>query len=421
MKAQLGETEYYILSMKAEELISKVKILKELKEWGELTIEERYQREINYARVKAQITPYLAKNNMRFFGAIIVAAFNFDPDANGYEPLSDLAKKGLPRLYQTTASSMGFLTFQGGEILVPLDGQHRLKAIEFAITGKDHTGKPISDIAPCINLANEDVTVILVPCEKDNYKKARSIFMHVNLYAKKPQTAEILVTNDDDVCAVLAREIANEKFGGRLVKFKGSTLNKTDGEFTTLSTIYNCIVEIIKALHPNGTIDKTRRPAEDVEVLYRGEVNEIWDVLLENIEVFSLGISSKDEEGDEKRREIRERNLLGKPVGQECLVRAFLRLTDKPDGMTSREACERLNLIPWVINEENVSKTWQNVLWQGPADKGNIITKKRDIAGRLAAYLAGEKLTAETKSSLDGDYQELFPDSEGRELPNPVK
>ena len=82
---------------------------------------------------------------------------------------------------------MGFLTFTGGEIMVPLDGQHRLKAIQFAITGVDEKSRPI-DITPCAELGQEDVTVILVAYEAT---KARKIFTKVNRYAKTTTTGVI--------------------------------------------------------------------------------------------------------------------------------------------------------------------------------------------------------------------------------------
>lgn len=131
LKARLGNTDYYILSMKAKELADKVTIPRELAGWEDMSIEERYQRDLNYTRVRNQIAPYLANNDSRFFGAIIVAAMNFG-DVVSFEPLPDVTKN-LLELYKTAATAMGFLTFKGGEVLIPLDGQHRLKAIQFAV------------------------------------------------------------------------------------------------------------------------------------------------------------------------------------------------------------------------------------------------------------------------------------------------
>ena len=188
-------------------MANKVKIPREMDDWDDASIEERYQRDINYNRVRKQIAPYLANDDSRFFGAIIVAAMNFETNFL-FEPLSDLTTKGLPGLYLAAASGMGFLTLSGGEVLVPLDGQHRLKAIEFAVTGRDERGLDIPNIKnPCTQLANDDVTVVLVAYDQ---QKARNIFTRVNRYAKPTTTGQNIVTDDDDFAAVLSRDIANK-------------------------------------------------------------------------------------------------------------------------------------------------------------------------------------------------------------------
>ncbi len=416
MKARLGDTDYYILSMKAQELVNNVKIPKELEGWEDLSVEERYQRDINYNRVKKQIAPYLANDESRFFGAIIVAAMNFGEAL--FEPLSAVTTKGLPGLpglYRAAASDMGFLTFTGGEILVPLDGQHRLKAIEFAVTGRDEKGRDIPNVSPCTQLAEEDVTVVLVPYEP---KKARKIFTRVNRYAKPTTTGQNIVTDDDDIVAVLSRQVANDLIGGRLAKYISNTLNPKDPEFTTLAIIYNCNREIITKTFPTGSLDTTLLPEAANMKLYRDKVLEVWEVLLEGIDVFADALSDKEEKtGDDQRCEIRRTNLLGKPVAQECLVKAFIRLTGAPTNMSYQEACKRLNALPWGITEENV-QMWQGVLWAGGVD-GKIITKNRTLAIDIIAYLAGERITSEQKAELLEDYRKQFPEAEreGKELP----
>ena len=414
MKARLGDTDYYVLSMKAQDLVNRVKIPKEMEGWSDFSVEERYQRDINYNRVKKQIAPYLASDDSRFFGAIIVAADHFDENIE-FEPLAAVLAKGLPIRYRTEAENLGFLNFRGGELLVPLDGQHRLKAIEFALTGRDEKAKNIPSVTPCTELAQEDVTVILVRFDE---KKARKIFTKVNSYAKATTTGQNIVTDDDDVVAVLSREVANNLVGGRLVKYTSNTLGKKDEEFTTLAIIYNCNDAIITNTFPGGKLDKTQLPDREKVQLYREKVMAVWEAVLDGIEVFADAIHDKDRSGDEGRWEIRSSNLLGKPVAQECVVKAFLRLTGAPTNMAVEDACERLNRLPWDISEENVQRVWQRVLWSGGVD-GKIITKNRRLSTNLIAYLAGERLAAEARDELLEDYRRQFPEDERseRDLP----
>lgn len=416
MKARLGDTDYYILSMKAQELVKSITIPIESEEWADLSIEERYQRDLNYNRVKNQIAPYFANDKTRFFGAVIVAAKNFG-EVVLFEPLSDIAKRGLPNLYGAAASSMGFLTFRGGEVLVPLDGQHRLKAIEFAISGKDGQRDIDSIPMPSSELANEDITVILVPYDLE---RARRIFTRVNRYAKPTTTGQRLVTDDDDILAVLSREVANDFIDARLVKFTSNTLTRRDVYFTTLAIIYNCNEQIIIHNFPDEKPDKTKLPPIEKTWLYRDKVRQTWEALVEKIDVFADALSDTTSDGDGKRREIRENNLLGKPVAQECLVRVFVRLTNDPTNLTIDEACKRLNELPWAITQENIA-VWDRVLWTGGTD-GRIVTNRRNLATDLIAYLAGEKIAQTKKEELLHDYLQQFPESEreGRQLPEPV-
>ena len=72
LKGKIGNSTYYVATMKASEVINTLRIPKETEEFANLSVEETYQREINYKRVKEQIAPYLAKDPERFFNSLIV-------------------------------------------------------------------------------------------------------------------------------------------------------------------------------------------------------------------------------------------------------------------------------------------------------------------------------------------------------------
>lgn len=412
MRARLGDTEYYVLSMKAQDLVNRTKNGTALHDWTNLSVEERCRHEIDYDRIRTHIAPYLANDDARFFGAVVVAARHFDRNVE-FEPLRAGLVKGLPFGYRLETQDVGFLHFRGGELLVPLDGRHRLKAVEFALNGRDERNRPLPNARPCAQLAQDDVTVILVPYEEG---KVRRIFTRMNRRAKPPSAAQRIVADDDDVVAVLSREVANRLVGGRLTRYDGAALNRKDAEFTTLAILYNCNEEIVRRTFPEGKLDKTRLPDSAKQRLFQRKIMEVWKTVLEGIDVFADALDDRDESGDEKRREIRRTNLLGKPVAQECLVRAFVRLTGAPTNMAADEACKRLNRLPWSMTEENLEK-WQRVLWNGGTD-GRIITKNRKLATALIAWAAGERNGEEAQAELLADYRRQFPEGErDRELP----
>jgi len=140
IRGKIGSTEYFVATMKASEVVNSVRIPKEMPDWGKESIEDRYQREINYKRVKEQIAPYFAMDEDRFFNALIVDIL--DPESVKFDKLSD-AIKNIPSYMGSLGDNFGILTLNGSERLVPLDGQHRLAALKFALYGRDEKDQTI--------------------------------------------------------------------------------------------------------------------------------------------------------------------------------------------------------------------------------------------------------------------------------------
>ena len=416
IKGKLGDTEYFTLAMKARDVARHgVFIHGRCDEWNAPTVEERHRCDLDYRRIKNHLAPYLANDESRFFGAMIFAAINFDP--SNFEPIIKSVGRRFPRAYREHLSTAGLLTLSGGEVLVPLDGRHRLKAIEFAITGRDENGRAIDGITPALEVGEDHIVVMLVAYDP---AKARKIFTKVNRYAKPTTKGQNIVTDDDDVVAVITREIANDIIGGRLVKYTGNTLSAKEPEFIPLATLYESVEAIITANFPDGKLDKTQLPPPEKIRLYTDKAREVWETLAEKIDLFADALSEREESGDDKRREIRRDFLLGKPVAQLCLVKAFVRLTNSPTNLDFAEACRRLNKLPWAIGGDGFAEVWDRVLWSG--DKVIGRGSRVAVAVRLIAYLCGEKLSDEEKAALRDAYLSEFPEAErkNKQLPKPV-
>lgn len=409
MRGHFGSTEFYLVTMHAKELEERLIIPKEMEGWDDLSLEERFQRDVNYNRVKKHIAPYLASDPDRFFGAFIVAMKNHD--GVEFEEIGDIVQ-GLPKLYQNAASSFGFLNFQGNELLIPLDGQHRLAAIRFAITGKDEKGKDISGLDSNESVANDRCTVILVRYEE---AKARRIFNKVNRYAKATTKGENLITADDDIVAVITREeIAHEIIGSRLIRYRSNTLPVKAHEFTTLSTLYDATGLVLE--ESVGKIDRSRLPAPSEQTLYREIARDFWSELCSQVTTFQAALHDREEGGDDKRREIRRDSLLGKPIGQLTLVDMILRLRkERQDGVRLPwdSVGSRINSVNWSPD----NKLWQGVLMSGT----RIVAGKPNarFAARFAAYYLGEVLSDEAVDKLREDYQSRA-GNEDRPLPDPL-
>lgn len=407
---RIGTTDYWVTTMKAAELCSALTIPKSMDGWDDLTLEERYQRDINLTRVRKEIAPYFAMDKDRFTGSLIVAIVNHEEVE--FESVAQLTRR-LPAAYRTSMSGLGVLTLNGGEILVPLDGQHRTKAIQYAISGRDDQQKDIPDLVQDPSLGNEDIVVILIRYES---KKARKIFNKVNQYARPTTKGQNLITDDDDAVAVIVRRhVVGEIVDSRLVRYGSANLNRGAVEFTTLATLYDASQEILllKSHKPRSLPHASRH------ALWKDELLPLWRRLFEGIDHFRLATDDPTETGDDKRREIRETSILGKPIGQFAVVRAAVRLLhDSEFGRADLSlVLDGLNHVPWSVEKP----IWQGVLMSGVKVKSGRTARR--LAGDLIAYLvAGQRWGEESKLKLVDSIRKNLPIDQATHyrLPAPI-
>ena len=225
LQGKFGTNEYWLTTMNVAEFVRAARMPMEMPDWDDLSLEERYQRDIHIGRIRKSIAPYFAKDPHRFSSALVLAVTN--PEEIVFEPLSEVSKvKGIPALYKSATRDMGFLTLPGECQLVPLDGQHRAKAFKYAMDGQDDNNKPIPGMPSNHDLGMDTVAVILIPFDT---KRSRRIFNKINRYAKPTNKADNLITDDDDAMAVLTRSLVDPGGGGvnpRLVRTGSNTLSK---------------------------------------------------------------------------------------------------------------------------------------------------------------------------------------------------
>ncbi len=381
IRGKFGSTEYYLITMRVSELVNRLIIPKEMEGWDDLSVDEIFQRDVNYKRVKEQIAPYLSSDPDRFIGAFIVTIKNHENLR--YDNLSSVMTNIPGILGATFGEDVGVLTFNGGEVLIPLDGQHRLAALKFAISGKDEKGADIPALGSNIDLGNDSCSVILV---KDDLEKSRKIFNKVNRYAKGTSKADNLLTGDDDICAVITRSIvASDLIGARIVKMASSnTLSASSKEFTTLSVLYDISKKIIE-YETGAKLDTQKLPNSQDQTLMERIVRDFWKKFLE-LPVYEQAIRDREESGDDRRKEIRESSLACKPVVMKALAEAFIKINAGPEGsegMTIEEFTIRAGGVDWSPDNPQ----WQNVLLIG----NKIIAGPAavNLAARYIAYLLG--------------------------------
>ena len=393
--------------MHVGELLKHITIPKDMPGWETMSIEERYQRDINISRVKRDIAPYFSNDDHRFSSALILAVLN--DEGMQFEPLDSIGNiSKLPHLYKASAENIGFITLSGGEVFVPLDGQHRAKALQYAISGTDDNNVAISGVKANHTLATEDVAVILVRFDEDG---SRRIFNKVNRYAKPTPRGQNLITDDDDKVAVVTRRLVSNEdvLPARLVRFQSNTLSAKAPEFTTLSTLYDANMAIIREKFPIA--GKPESATDEQAELFFEELLRVWQLLLGEVELFSQSVADPTEDGDQVRMSVRAETLLGKPVAQLTLVRAFLMMSDRCEGVSEKALCARLNKIDWCVDNE----MWHGVLMN---PNGRVLSGRSTVntAASFVAHLGGVALDAEERERLE----EQIAGDQDYELPLPV-
>ena len=410
LRGRFGRIDYWLTTMRIGELVTKIQMPIDMEGWEELSIEEKFQRDVNIKRVVKEVAPYFARDENRFSGALVLAILNSDNIA--FEAIGEFpGSPRVPALYQSASRDIGFLTLNGEEMLVPIDGQHRAKAFKFAMTGTDDNGRPIAGVRSNTALAEDQVAVILMRFDAHT---SRLIFNKINRYAKPTAKADNLLTDDDDAVAVITRALLGEDgvIRARLVRLSGNTLPTNAMEFTTLSTFHEINLAIVNELPGTG---KPSAMNEAQRELALEEMRKTWDLLLARIDLFASALSDTRSSGDGDRIRIRDEMVLGKPIGQRALVRAFLLMRDRCQGVGDSALCERLNRIDWRMG----SLLWENVL---VAPNGRILSGRTTVntARLYIAHLCGANLTDQEQEGLLERIHGADWEADGHQLPEAV-
>lgn len=394
IKGRLGNTDYYESKMKVRDLVTAVRPANELDEWETMSADEKMQREPFLKRIEKELGPYIANNPDRFFGSLIVLVFKGEIF---FEGLTDFNTK-IPKAYQAVARDLGFLTIDGGSLIV-LDGQHRLLALE-KVFRNEITGKYVSEIP------NDEVSVIFI--NHENTVKTRRIFNKVNRYAKSTSKAENILTSEDDTYAIIARRLFhNDAPLENVVDFKSNTLSTRSTSLTTLSVVHETVAMLLH--HVGKTINVHMRPSdEELDDCY--EISEkYWTKLLENISPYKNALLNSSKI-PEMRNENSPHSLLFKPAAQKALFKGLIMATER--GLQFEEAVQRANLIDW----SSKSSMWTDIIIR---HNGTIDPKTdaKDRAADLISYLiVGEKMSEVEVEKLTEIYR-IARGDEDEELP----
>lgn len=411
LRGRMGSTDYYQATVKARELAAVAMTAAELPQWTSWSVFERFQRELAQKRVEREIVPYLVRTKDRFFNALIVLVY--EPECFEFEPLSNRAPN-LPAAYRQSAEQMGFLSIEGGSLVV-LDGQHRLAALRGVTTaGTELQGEFVDAVA------DDELSVLFIPHE--SFEKTRRIFNKVNRYAKPTSPSDNIITSEDDGSAIVTRWLVEptaplglekpkpplnslDRGGEPVVEWRHQTLRPPDRKFTTLSALYQMTQVILLADGIQGFDEKhmVNRPTDKQLRHAYTFVAEWWHTVFANFTPFRRGLRRPEFLPDLRAYQA-EYSLLFRPIGQiaftHALVGAVLLGRSLGDALMDAED------IGWSASNPLFTDT---VVYAN----GHMSTSEYSIklAGRLGTYLiAGDLMTDDAIVKLQSDLQDAKAD-----------
>ena len=417
----MGSTTYFQCNVKARELAAVAGLASELPAWKDWSIFERFQRDLAIRRVRTEIVPYLVQTRDRFFGALIVLVY--EPDGFEFEPLEQMGMD-LPRVYADVANRMGFLTIDGGDLVV-LDGQHRLAALREVVTAGDELQGEFRDA-----IAEDELFVVFI--QHESFEKTRRIFNKVNRYAKPTSPSDNIITSEDDGCAVVTRWLVEPQpplgltspqpplaladgMSEPLVEWRSNKLEAASMKFTTLQHLYQTVQIILEANGIKNFDEKhlvNRPPDGDLIAAYRHSA-EWWQVALDNLIPFHEAVRNVWWI-PEYRTYHHEWSLLFRPLGQVAMFHGLAGA--QRFGIDLEVAVQRCNDVEWRASADHWIDT---VIFAN----GHMNARAQGVrlAGRLITYLiAADKMSEANVSRLRNDLTEAKGLWSSYKLPEPV-
>ncbi|MBI3245415.1 MAG: DGQHR domain-containing protein [Deltaproteobacteria bacterium] len=409
VKGMMGDWIYYVTVMSVSDIIQYVQFAEQVVPNRDL--DSMIQREVS--KRSKQIAEYLRTHDQRFFGSLIVAAYDGEPK------FLPIAFADAPVLSQLEGK-IGILQFDGSEQYYAVDGQHRLAALKEVVTENSARYK------------TDEISVIVICHTKDpeGMARARRLFTTVNRYAKQTAKVTNIVMDEDDGIAIISRRLVREaEFFTHRVKIlnkqqasklpskppklaTGEAMQASDKQYLmAIGTFYNCNEHLLpRSLH---SFFSKKQQVPDYEKLEEGynKISQRWENLIDNISIWcdlrdtALNLdNSRIENGG---------HVLARPVGIASFTKAAGEAFDKEISALDVTRCVQkfssLNQIPWA-----------GLLWNTSAKRMLAGREREKVASDVWRLLMGlqveyEAVNREWKAQID-------PRNEDPELklPNPA-
>lgn len=378
-----GNWTFYSGVVSARHISERIKPSHEIREAKAL--EDYLQRTLKPRVTK--IARYLSKRDDRFFNSIIVGIFGGIPQWTEFDLSKVTAKLDLENSSELK-DTLGLLTFGGDEKMFAIDGQHRVEGIR--LTYKKSPERVAEDQYPVIFVAHLDT-----PSGKT---RTRRLFCDINKNAVAVSEGDRVVIDEDDVSAVVTRNVyANYppfKKGTEIAvtERKENLTEKGRERFTSLLALFT-VCKRLKKLHR-----KTRGTSEtepDNVKAFRDIVYAFFDFSLAHERSLNRYFNGEKTTLEAERRD--NRNLLFRPVGLEVLSRLYVHFSLRNNLQTYQYGLRQLRF-------RSPGGVFDMILWN--SGRIEATAKAKNAAVQICLYLLRE-LPAKDATKLTESLREL--------------
>lgn len=393
IRGKIGNTVFYCTTLTFKQVSTMVKkVDSELHTANSL--KEQIQRSLtdNYIKIKE----YILKREDRFFDSLVLAVYDGDP----------MWKEVRYEIDEQTYYNVGLLEFSGQEKIFPVDGQHRVEGIRAALIENE-------------GLGDETVSVMLIGHQNttEGREKSRRIFSTLNRYVKPVRLGDIIALDEDDIVAIVTRELLETYplfMDKRIKASNNKSIPQSDKTaFTSLMTLYECHLAIYRTYicqKERKNYSKTQikeklkyRPSDEILNEFNQLLIGFWESMRSTfVEIEDYINNNSDNPAEELRSTENGGNLFFRPIGLLPFVEAVSRIS-----LAANNSFDEVIAMYANLNRNVHSDLWDMVLWN-PMTKKMIMRNQPLVNYLLIKMIDVEVLTDREKTSMISKYATIF-------------
>lgn len=380
MKGLIGDTTYYLINLSFKQVSERVTSMSSNEIFTSQSLKDQLQRSLT--NNKQKIKDYILNHDDHFFSSLVLATYNGNP----------LWKTVRMEIDDESYNDIGLLIFSGDETIFPVDGQHRVEGIKLLL--KEFP-----------QFSTETIPAMIIG-HTNNFEgktRTRRIFSTLNRYAKPVGKGDIIALDEDDIVAIDTRDMLEEYplfTNKKILVSQTKAIPKSDkSSFTTLMTLYDCNVEILKTylFSHDGLVrsnDKLKeflrvRPSDDQILSFKQYLISFWDQMQEHYPILrEFAADDSDTAAASFRTQVNGGNALFRPVFLGAFIQAIATVNIK----TNQEFSFILNKYS-RLDFQVSSDMWKGLLWN--PESQTMINGNSGIIRLLLLYLYDHSLVSE--------------------------